>query len=71
MKKRFGFIERQDSNDVLVHVRAINGLGFTTLPEGHEVEFGVEQGRQGHKLPTSPFLNSVKEALLEHIEQPP
>lgn len=47
MKNRFGFIERQDGNDVLVHVRAINGLGFTTLPEGHEVEFGVEQGRQG------------------------
>ena len=46
-KKGFGFIEREDGNDVFVHFRAINGSGFKTLTEGQEVEFEVEQGQKG------------------------
>ncbi len=46
-KKGFGFIERQDGNDVFVHFRAISNPGFKTLAEGQEVEFEVEQGQKG------------------------
>lgn len=46
-KKGFGFIERQDGNDVFVHFKAITGDGFKTLAEGQEVEFDVEQGQKG------------------------
>jgi len=46
-KKGFGFIEREDGNDVFVHFRAIVGDGYKTLAEGQEVEFEVEQGQKG------------------------
>ncbi len=46
-KKGFGFIEREDGNDVFVHFRAIQGSGFKTLAEGQEVEFEVEDGQKG------------------------
>ncbi len=46
-KKGFGFIERQDGNDVFVHFRSIQGDGYKTLAEGQEVEFEVEDGQKG------------------------
>ena len=46
-KKGFGFIEREDGDDVFVHFRAIKNEGFKTLAEGQEVEFDVEQGQKG------------------------
>lgn len=46
-KKGFGFIERDNGNDVFVHFRAIAGDGFKTLIEGQEVEFDVEDGPKG------------------------
>ncbi|MDG1443233.1 MAG: cold-shock protein [Pseudomonadales bacterium] len=46
-KKGFGFIEREEGNDVFVHFRAINSDGFKTLAEGQEVEFEVEDGQKG------------------------
>jgi CspA family cold shock protein len=46
-KKGFGFIEREEGNDVFVHFRAIVSSGFKTLAEGQEVEFEVEQGNKG------------------------
>ena len=46
-KKGFGFIERENGNDVFVHFRAIEGSGFKTLAEGQEVEFDVEDGPKG------------------------
>lgn len=46
-KKGFGFIEREEGNDVFVHFKAITGSGFKTLAEGQEVQFEVEQGQKG------------------------
>ena len=42
--KGFGFITRgeDESEDVFVHFRSIQGEGYRTLNEGQEVEFVVE-----------------------------
>ncbi len=46
-QKGFGFIERQDDEDVFVHFSAIDGSGFKTLAEGDRVAFDVEEGTKG------------------------
>lgn len=46
-EKGFGFIEREDGNDVFVHFSAIDMDGFKTLEEGTEVEFEVVEGAKG------------------------
>ena len=46
-KKGFGFIEREDGDDVFVHFRAIQSPGYKTLAEGQQVSFEVEQGQKG------------------------
>ncbi|NIM95367.1 MAG: cold shock domain-containing protein [Anaerolineales bacterium] len=45
--KGYGFIEREDGDDVFVHYSAIQADGFRTLEEGQQVEFMVEQGPKG------------------------
>ncbi|WP_455662214.1 cold shock domain-containing protein [Pradoshia sp.] len=46
-EKGFGFIEREDGDDVFVHFSAIQGNGFKTLEEGQEVEFEIVDGNRG------------------------
>lgn len=46
-EKGFGFIERENGNDVFVHFSAIAMEGFKTLEEGSEVEFEVVEGAKG------------------------
>ena len=46
-EKGFGFIEREDGDDVFVHFSAIQGEGFKTLEEGQEVEFEIVEGNRG------------------------
>ena len=46
-KKGYGFISRDDGNDVFVHFSAIKRDGFKTLYEGDEVEFEVSEGPKG------------------------
>lgn len=45
--KGFGFITRDDGDDVFVHFRAIQSDGFKTLDEGQTVSFDVEDGQKG------------------------
>jgi len=46
-RKGYGFIAREDGDDVFVHFSAIQGDGFKTLNEGDEVNFEVAQGPKG------------------------
>jgi CspA family cold shock protein len=45
--KGYGFIEREEGEDVFVHYSSIQGDGFRNLDEGQRVEFDVEQGAKG------------------------
>ena len=46
-EKGYGFIEREEGDDVFVHFSAINMDGYKTLTEGQRVEFEVVQGDKG------------------------
>ncbi|WP_096202979.1 cold shock domain-containing protein [Bacillus sp. FJAT-45350] len=46
-EKGFGFIEREDGDDVFVHFSAIQGEGFKSLDEGQGVEFEIVDGDRG------------------------
>ncbi len=46
-KKGYGFITKEDGQDIFVHWTAIQMEGFRTLEEGQEVEFEVTEGRKG------------------------
>ena len=45
--KGFGFIERENGDDVFVHHSAIQAEGFRTLSDGQQVEFEVVLGPKG------------------------
>ena len=45
--KGFGFISRQNGEDVFVHFRAIETQGFKSVKEGQTVSFEVVQGQKG------------------------
>lgn len=46
-EKGFGFIERENGDDVFVHFSAIQGDGFKTLEEGQSVQFDIVDGNRG------------------------
>ena len=47
--KGFGFIAREEGDDVFVHYSNIQGSGYKTLNEGQRVEFDVAPGRKGEE----------------------
>jgi len=47
-KRGYGFISRNDGDDVFVHYKAIQKDGFKTLKEGQYVEFKVRDRVKGH-----------------------
>ena len=46
-EKGYGFIEREEGDDVFVHFSAITMEGYKTLTEGQRVEFEIVQGDKG------------------------
>ena len=45
--KGFGFITKEDGEDIFVHHTSIVGSGFKSLTEGQTVEFDVEKTPKG------------------------
>lgn len=45
--KGYGFISREDGEDVFVHYSNIDGAGYRSLEAGQKVEFDVAPGRKG------------------------
>ena len=45
--KGFGFLSREDGDDVFVHYSSIQSSGFKKLDEGQSVEFEVQDGPKG------------------------
>ncbi len=45
--KGFGFITRDNGEDIFVHFRSISGDGHRILREGQKVEFAVTEGSKG------------------------
>ncbi|HZK48612.1 MAG TPA: cold-shock protein [Thermoleophilia bacterium] len=46
-EKGYGFIARDDGEDVFVHFSEVKVEGFRTLAEGQRVSFEVTQGAKG------------------------
>ena len=48
-EKGYGFISREDGDDVFVHYSNIQGSGYRSLEEGQRVEFDIAPGRKGEE----------------------
>lgn len=57
-EKGYGFISREEGDDVFVHYSNIRGTGFRNLNEGDRVEFGVEDSPKGPQAVDVVALNS-------------
>lgn len=45
--KGFGFIEREEGDDVFVHYSSLENEGYKTLKEGQKVEFSIGESEKG------------------------
>jgi CspA family cold shock protein len=48
-EKGFGFISREQGDDVFVHFSNIQSDGYKSLEEGQRVEFDVAPGKKGEE----------------------
>ncbi len=59
-RKGWGFISRDEEEDIFVHYTGIQGDGYRTLAEGQKVEFSLDETDKG--------LQAVDVAVMETIE---
>jgi CspA family cold shock protein len=45
--KGYGFITRENGEDLFVHFKSIVGEGYKSLKQGEVVQFEIEQGTKG------------------------
>ena len=45
--KGFGFVQRENGEDIFVNFRAIKGDGYHSLKEDERIEFIVTEGQKG------------------------
>src|SRR6266849_1153852 len=60
--KGYGFISRQNGEDVFVHFSAIQASGFRSLQEGQQVQFDVVKGPKGWQA------ENVKGVKVNHLQ---
>lgn len=48
-QKGYGFIAREDGEDVFVHFSNIDAKGYRSLEQGQTVEFEVAPGKKGEE----------------------
>ena len=51
-EKGYGFIEREDGDDLFVHFSEITMDGYKTLAQGQRVEFEITEGDKGLQAST-------------------
>ena len=55
--KGYGFISREDGDDLFVHYSEIQSDGFRSLSEGDRVEFEITQGKKGLQASSVTVVN--------------
>jgi CspA family cold shock protein len=68
-EKGFGFLSRDDGDDVFVHRDALPE-GMTELKPGARVEFGVAQGRRGEQALSVRVLDPLPSLVKAQRKQP-
>ena len=58
--KGYGFISRQNGEDVFVHFSAIQSSGFRSLQEGQQVQFDVVKGPKGWQAENVKALSTTQ-----------
>ena len=67
--KGFGFIERENGENLFVHFSAISGEGYKTLIEGVKVTFDMVKGPKGVQaanVKKADFTQIIKKGELQH-----
>ena len=68
-EKGFGFLSREDGDDVFVHRDALPS-GVTELKTGQRVEFGVAQGRRGDQALSVRVLDPLPSVVKAQRKDP-
>jgi len=59
-RKGWGFISRDEEEDIFVHYTGIQGDGYRTLAEGQQVEFSLDETDKG--------LQAIDVVVMETIQ---
>lgn len=60
-KKGFGFIVNENGDDIFVHYKDIQGVGFKTLHENDSVTYVLDKGPKGFKAQEVVIANQASE----------